>query len=117
MPSSAPDVPIPPVHGYRGQAPTPPPLTHPRGLSVAISREAGARGGTIARKVGELLGWQVFDHDTLDYLTQDDTARAQLLADIPDDALQWAEAHLAKLRRDKKLTPDPDTAGMIKLGL
>ena len=52
--------------------------THPRGLSVAISREAGARGATIARKVGELVGWQVFDQEGLDYLVQDDTAREQL---------------------------------------
>lgn len=109
------DFPAPPVHGYRGEAPTPPPPTRPRGLCVAISREAGARGGTIARKVGELLGWQVFDHDTLDYLTQDDTARGQLLADVPEAAMQWADAHLARLQHDKKLTPDPDTAGMIKL--
>ncbi len=105
----------PPVHGYRGEEPTPPPITQPRGLCVAISREAGARGGTIARKVGELLGWQVFDHDTLDYLTQDDTARAQLLADVPDAAKAWADTHLARLQTERKLTPDPDTAGMIRL--
>jgi cytidylate kinase len=82
---------------------------------VAISREAGARGGTIARKVGELLGWQVFDHDTLDYLTQNETARAQLLADLPETALAWAEAHLTRLRREQKLQLDPDTAAMTRL--
>jgi cytidylate kinase len=109
------DFSVAPVHGYRGEEPTPPPLTRPRGLCVAISREAGARGGTIARKVGELLGWQVFDHDTLDYLTQDDTARSQLLRDIPETALAWAEAHLTRLRRDQKLQLDPDTAAMTKL--
>src|SRR4051794_11818231 len=101
------DFSAPPAHGYRGEAPTPPPPNRPRGLCVAISREAGARGGTIARKVGELLGWQVFDHDTLDYLTQDDTARSQLLADVPEGAMQWADAYLKRLQRDRKLTPDP----------
>lgn len=115
MPSSAPDMPLPPVHGYRGQAPTPPPLTHPRGLSVAISREAGARGGTIARKVGELLGWQVFDQETLDYLMQNDTAREQLLAEVPGAARAWADTHFSRLHRDQKLTADPDTAAMIRL--
>jgi cytidylate kinase len=109
------DVSAPPVHGYRGEEPTPPPLSQPRGLCVAISREAGARGGTIARKVGELLGWQVFDHDTLDYLTQNETARAQLLADLPETALAWAEAHLTRLRREQKLQLDPDTAAMTRL--
>ena len=76
--SSITDLPRPPVHGFRGDTPTPPPLSHPSGLSVAISREAGARGATIARKVGELVGWQVFDQESLDYLVQDDTARQQL---------------------------------------
>src|SRR4051812_8217077 len=49
-----------PMHGYRGDLP-PGRTTAPRGLTVALSREAGARGTTIARKLGELLGWQVFD--------------------------------------------------------
>jgi hypothetical protein len=71
------DFPSPPVHGYRGN-PEPQPLVQPQGLSVAISREAGARGSTIARKVAELLGWQVFDQDSLDYLMQNDAARELL---------------------------------------
>src|SRR4029078_10747538 len=91
MSSMATDFPRPPVHGFRGDTPTPPPPSHPRGLSVAISREAGARGGTIAKKVGELVGWQVFDQETLDYLLQDDTARAQLLAEVPSSARAWAD--------------------------
>jgi hypothetical protein len=82
---------------------------------VAISREAGARGGTIARKIGELLGWQVFDQDTLDYLMQNDSAREQLLADVPGAARAWADTHYARLQRDQKLVADPETAGMIKL--
>ncbi len=86
------NLPIPPLHGYRGEAPTPNPPTRPRGLSVAISREAGARGGTIATKVGTLLGWQVFDTETLDYLVQNDTARGQFLAEVPDAAKVWAQS-------------------------
>lgn len=115
MSSPATDFPVPPAHGYRGDPATPPPLTRPRGLSVALSREAGARGGSIARKVGELLGWDVFDSDTLDYLVQDDTARGRFLADVPDAATAWATAHLARLRRRDKLNTDPDTAAMIEL--
>lgn len=114
MPSSTTETPYPPMHGYRG-VPTPPPLAHPRGLSVAISREAGARGGTIARKVGELVGWQVFDQDSLDYLLQNDTAREQLLAEVPAAARAWADAHFARLQRNQKLATDADTTGMIKL--
>jgi hypothetical protein len=79
----------PPLHGYRG-APDTPAGEHPRGLTVAISREAGARGGSIARRVGRLLGWQVFDQDSLALLARDESARRELLADVPPSAATWA---------------------------
>lgn len=103
-----------PVHGYRGE-PDRAPLAYPRGLSVAISREAGARGGTIARKVGEVLGWQVFDQETIDFLIQNDDAREQLFEDLPARARAWTQTHFARLESEKKLTLDADTAAMIRL--
>jgi cytidylate kinase len=117
MPSSVTNIPIPPVHGYRGEAPAPATVTRPRGLSVAISREAGAQGPTIARKVGELLGWQVFDTEALDYLVQDDSAREQFLAELPNSAKVWASAQLTRLRKHQKVAIDPDTAAMMELVL
>lgn len=104
-----------PVHGYRGDAPGGGPGVQPRGLTVAVSREAGARGTSLARKVGELLGWQVFDQDLLDYLQMNDTEREQLLADIPASARGWADAHLARLRRDRKLDAEGNAEGLYRL--
>ena len=49
-----------PLHGFRGDAEVAP-RAQPHGLTVAISREAGARGTTIANKVADILAWQVFD--------------------------------------------------------
>jgi cytidylate kinase len=108
------DFPLPPLHGYRGD-PEPPALTHPLGLTVAISRQAGARGETIARKVGELLGWQVFDQETIDCLIQNESARDQLLTDLPDAVLAWANSHMSKHERELNLTADPDTTAMVRL--
>ena len=71
-----PDFPGPPLHGFRGDIPAGK-LTRPRGMTVAVSREAGARGTTVARKLGELLGWQVFDQETIDYLLVTDPGRAR----------------------------------------
>ena len=88
----------PPLHGFRGDAP-PAARACPCGLTVAVSRQAGARGASIAQKIAEILKWQLYDHDTLDYLTQDDTARAQLLADVPANARQWVESQLVRLQR------------------
>jgi cytidylate kinase len=104
------------LHGFRGDAESAP-LTRPRGLTVAISRQAGARGTTVAKKVAEILDWQVFDHDTLDYLAQNETARSQLLADVPADALAWADAHLAHLQRDRGLNAEGEALRLVRLVL
>ena len=105
-----------PMHGFRGDAPVVP-LAHPRGLTVAISREAGARGTTIARRVADILAWQAFDHDTLDYLAQNDTARAQFLADVPADALAWADAQLARLQSARGLNAEGESLRLVRLVL
>ena len=111
----------PPLHGFRGDESVGPfartePRARPKGLTVTISRESGARGGTIARKVGEILGWQVFDQELLDYLVQNDGGRAQLLAVVPDAALEWAESHLSNLRNGGHLVgDDPQTVEMFRL--
>ncbi len=104
-----------PVHGFRGHAPGGGPVAQPRGLTVAVSREAGARGTTLARKVGELLGWQVFDQDLLDYLQMNDTEREQLLADIPAAARAWADAHLAHLQQARQIDAEGNAAGLYRL--
>jgi cytidylate kinase len=105
-----------PLHGFRGDAESAP-AAKPRGLTVAISREAGSRGTTIARKVAQILDWQLFDHDTLDYLAQNDMARGQLLADIPADAIQWADAQFAHLQRDRGLNAQGEALRLVKLVL
>jgi cytidylate kinase len=103
-----------PLHGFRGDAAAAP-RARPCGLTVAVSRAAGARGTTIARKVAEILDWQVFDHDTLDYLAQNDDARAQLLADVPADALAWADAQLAALQNNRGLNAEGETLRLVRL--
>jgi cytidylate kinase len=111
----------PPLHGFRGDESVGPfartdGRARPKGLTVTISRESGSRGATIARKVGEFLGWQVFDQEMLDYLVQDDAGRAQLLADVPDTVREWAEAHLSNLRNGGHLVgDDPQTVEMFRL--
>jgi cytidylate kinase len=105
----------PPLHGYRGEWPEESVATAPRGLTLAISREAGARGTTIARKVGELLGWQVFDQELLDYLLLDETGRARLLSEIPPSARAWSEAHFERLKQDRRISADAESIGIFQL--
>ncbi len=107
-------LPAAPAHGFRGD-PEPTPLPRPRGLCAAISREAGARGGSIARKVGELLSWQVFDQDTIDYLIQNDDAREQLFSDLSPAALAWTDIHYRRIKIEQIETADADTERLIQL--
>jgi cytidylate kinase len=109
-----PEAPAPPLHGYRGE-PTPPPvLLRPRGLTVAVSREAGARGGTIAAAVGRQLGWQVYTQEMLDFLARDEAARQELLADVPASSRLWAEAELSRLTRGRDLAPGSDAVALAR---
>src|SRR5947208_605618 len=82
-----------PLHGYRGDAVVEQPEL-PAGVTVAISREAGARGGTIAKHAGTKLGWQVYPQDLLEYVAQDAAARQEILDDLPAGGEAWVEEQL-----------------------
>lgn len=103
----------PPLHGYRGDTEGTIARPKPRGLTVAISRQVGARGGNVAKRAGALLGWQVFDQDSLDYLMRDEAARTELFADLPDGAREWAEMRAMQLSQGRNW-PVP-FADMIRL--
>ena len=104
-----------PQHGYRGVATPPPILTQPAAVCVALSREAGSRGGSIAESIGRLLGWQVYTQDMIDFLARDDSARSELLAPVPESARFWADMELAKLTRARKLTPQSDAHAVAQM--
>src|SRR4029077_14127793 len=72
-----------PLHGYRGVEEQEPAFGFPLGLTIAISREAGARGATIARRAGEKLGWEVYSQDMLEYGAQSASLRQEVLEKLP----------------------------------
>ena len=89
-----------PRHGFQGDRGKVPDVRRaPLGLTIAISREAGARGAGIARRVGVELGWQVYDQELLEYMSQDSTARQGLVENLPDACLEWIERRSAALER------------------
>src|SRR3954453_3135316 len=91
-----------PLHGYRGEAAPAAADRGPSGLTIALSREAGARGGSIARRAGRKLGWQVVDQELLEFLTQDE----QAFQELPAAAREWADERLDQLLRARVLNPD-----------
>jgi cytidylate kinase len=104
----------PPLHGFRGDTPDAP-IRQPRGLTVALSREAGARGTSIAHKLGELLGWQVFDQEMLDHLLVNDSGRAQLFSELSDGARAWVDSRFEQLQRENRIKADVETREGMRL--
>jgi cytidylate kinase len=104
-----------PLHGFRGQDRVAPTL--PRALTIAISREAGARGGTIAKRAGEKLGWQVFSQDLLEYISQEGTFRQEVLDNLPPAASVWVEEQSQRLLKEQNLSRNPTILELARMVL
>ncbi len=62
------------------------------GPCLVVSRERGSGGSQIARRVAARLGWQVFDREVLDQVTQLAHARVQLLDTVDENTrLAWGD--------------------------
>lgn len=105
-----------PLHGYRGERQPAPTVGIPAGLTIAISREAGSRGASIARRAGEKLGWEVYSQELLEFIAQDASVREDLLARLPARAGLWVEQQLDQLLHDPSLSRGatiPDLARLV----
>jgi hypothetical protein len=105
-----------PQHGFRGGE-VPPESFTPGGLTVAISREAGARGGTIGRRVARTLGWQVFDQELLEYLSQDGPLQQDVLSGLSELAVAWIDRHLERLVNEQGIDRSPSVLSLVRLTL
>jgi hypothetical protein len=89
----------------------------PAALSVALSREAGARGGSIGRRAGRKLGWQVYDQELLEYMAQDAVVRQGVVENLPPAAGAWVEARLQQLLREQDLSQHPSVVNLARVVL
>src|SRR6516165_1938589 len=60
-----------------------------RAFTVALTREAGTQGTAVAREVGRLLGWNVYDHELLERIAQDMGLRSSLLETVDERQQGW----------------------------
>jgi hypothetical protein len=89
-----------PRHGFQGDRGKPPAVRRaPLALTIAVSRESGARGAGIARRVGVRLGWQVYDQELLEYMSQDAAARREIVENLPPACLEWIAHRNAALEQ------------------
>src|SRR5690348_4563406 len=109
------DLPLPPEesresprHGFQGdRAPAPPPAEFPAGLTVAVSREAGSRGGSIGRRVARKLGWPVYDQELLEYVSQEGRLHQELIDGLPPAAGAWLGQRLDQFLREQSVSQHP----------
>src|SRR5262245_21234045 len=107
-----------PRHGFqgdRGASKTAPEF--PAGLTVAISREAGSRGGSIARRAGQRLGWQVYPQELLEYIAQEGSFRQQLSESLTPASSAWVDAQFDNLLRAQDLSRHPSIMELARMVL
>jgi hypothetical protein len=93
--------------GARGQA-APAGAAPPAGapFSIAISREAGAFGRSVAAEVGRRLGWPVYDRELLDKVAEEMRRPPAALQGVDERPGSFLEDCLAGLLRDYHVTAD-----------
>jgi cytidylate kinase len=107
-----------PLHGFQGDRGREAlPRTVPAGLTIAVSREAGARGGSIARRTGRKLGWQVYDQELLEYMSQEATVRQGVSENLPRPIAEWVEARLQELLRSEDVGRPSSLAHLARVVL
>jgi cytidylate kinase len=107
-----------PRHGNQGdRAPPPPAPSVPASLTIAVSREAGSRGGTIAHRAAQKLGWPVYNQELLEYIAQEGAFRQGVTENQTPAAVEWAEQHLNILLREQNLSQHPSLAELARVVL
>lgn len=66
-------------------------------FTITISRQAGARGPTIARAVAERLHWPVYDHEILEAIATEMGLREKLLASVDEKHVGWVQEIVQRL--------------------
>jgi cytidylate kinase len=105
-----------PRHGFRGDPGSPKSARfQPARLTVAVSREAGARGSTIARRAAAKLGWQVYSQELLEHISQEGSFRQTLVENLPPGGLRWVEQRLELLLSEQHLSRHPSVVDMTRI--
>lgn len=102
-----------PLHGFRGDAAEPAAFRRP--LAIALSREAGSRGGSIAKRVGARLGWEVYTQEMLEVFSQDASLRQNLVSQLPADAVERVEERLQELLEAQSVSRHPQVLDLSRL--
>lgn len=102
-----------PRHGDRGRPAHR--ATLPVGLTIALSREAGSRGASIARRVSTRMGWDIYTQEMLEVLTQEGALSQEIAKQLPDGADEWIEDHLQQLLQEQSISRNPGVMELARV--
>lgn len=104
---------MPAFHGYAPSPSGPSPFVPP--LTIAVSREAGARGRTIARAAAQMLGWTFLTQETLEYMSH---AAQTEMESVPDSRQgRWIDERIAELTSEGKMDASPPALSFARVVL
>ncbi len=106
-----------PLHGYRGALEAPSVLGVPAGLTVAISREAGARGATIGARASAKLGWDIYSQEMLEYGAKNGAARSEMLDKLSPAARKWVDDQIHAMQETQHLSQEPTIVDLARIVL
>jgi cytidylate kinase len=69
----------------------------PAALTIAISRESGAGGTLVARELGALLNWPVYDHELLEFIATELGVQTRILEGVDERGKNWLAECLESL--------------------
>jgi cytidylate kinase len=64
---------------------------------ITISRELGSGGEEIARTLSDLMKWQLYDREILNYMSQDLNVHVKALESVDEQTIGWIKDSLAPL--------------------
>src|SRR5579883_2573897 len=85
--------------------PARPPETARPPFSIAISREAGAQGKTVATEIGRRLGWPVYDREILDKVAEEMRKPTFRVEGIDERPVNWLEDCLRAFAMAEHVNP------------
>ena len=102
-----------PHHGARGTASAR--ATLPRGVTIALSREAGSRGSSIARRVSARMGWDIYTQEMIEVLAQESALNREIANELPEGAADWVEEHLQQLLQEQAISRNPQVLELARV--
>ena len=74
-------------------------------VTVTISREVGAQGTPVAREVGRLLAWPVYDQEVIDLVAEKLKRPSFLLRRLDERPATWLDRVIGDIANDYKISP------------